>query len=101
MPPAPPDFDDAFLSQARLGIVSVLLARRDATFSDLKALLGLTQGNLGAHLQHLEAAGYVEIVKAFVDRRPRTTCRLTRAGRDAFQRHVKALEGLARPEPRP
>ena len=96
MPAGPATFDDAFLSQARLGIVSVLLARRDATFSDLKALLGLTQGNLGAHLQSLEAAGYVEVLKEFVGKKPRTTCRLTRAGREAFLKHVRALDGIAR-----
>jgi DNA-binding MarR family transcriptional regulator len=89
------DFDDAFLSQVRLGIVAALLARAEATFGELKALLDLTQGNLGAHLQKLEAAGYVAVEKGFVDRRPRTTCRLTRAGRTAFLAHVRRLEALA------
>jgi DNA-binding MarR family transcriptional regulator len=101
MPADPAAFDEAFLSPARLGIVSVLLARRDATFSDLKALLDLTQGNLGAHLQKLEEAGYVEVTKGFVGRRPRTTCRLTRAGREAFLKHARALESLARPHREP
>ena len=47
-------FDPVLLSQARLGIVSVLMTRDDASFSDLKTLLGLTQGNLGVHLKKLE-----------------------------------------------
>ncbi|MCB9824662.1 MAG: transcriptional regulator [Planctomycetes bacterium] len=80
------------LAEARLGIVAALLARPEATFSELKDLLGLTQGNLGAHLQRLEAAGYVTITKAFVGRRPRTTVQLTAAGRDAFRRHVDRLQ---------
>jgi DNA-binding MarR family transcriptional regulator len=90
-----PGFDDAFLSQARLGIVAALLARPEASFAELKALLGLTQGNLGAHLSKLEAAGYVAIEKGFIDRRPRTTCRLTRAGRSAFLAHARRLTALA------
>jgi DNA-binding MarR family transcriptional regulator len=94
--PDPGDFDAVLLSPARLGIVSVLLARREASFADLKALLDLTQGNLGAHLGTLEEAGYVEVEKSFVDKRPRTTVRLTRAGRAAFHAHLAHLERIAR-----
>jgi DNA-binding MarR family transcriptional regulator len=91
----PEPFDEAFLSQVRLGVVSALLARKEATFSDLKSLLAATQGNLGMHLRRLEEAGYVAVTKEFVGRRPRTTCRLTRAGREAFLRHVRRLDALA------
>lgn len=89
-------FDAVLLSQARLGIVTVLLARPEATFSDLKDVLGLTQGNLGIHLQKLEEAGYVAVEKEFVDRRPRTTARLTPKGRAAFLQHVARLDRVAR-----
>jgi DNA-binding MarR family transcriptional regulator len=84
-------FDPLLLSQARLGIVTALLGRAEASFSDLKALLGLTQGNLGVHLRKLEDAGYVAVSKDFVDRKPRTTCRLTAAGREALLDHVEKL----------
>ena len=73
-------FDPVLLSQARLGVVAVLMTRREAAFTDLKALLGVTQGNLGTHLARLEAAGYVAVDKRFVQRKPRTTYRLTAAG---------------------
>ncbi len=89
-------FDPVLLSQARLGIVTVLLARGSAAFSDLKEVLALTQGNLGIHLQKLEEAGYLEIAKEFVDRRPRTTARLTPRGRAAFLDHVARLDQVAR-----
>ena len=89
-------YDPVLLSQVRLGIVTVLITRKDATFSDLKSLLGLTQGNLGIHLQKLEEAGYVATKKAFVKRKPRTTVRITPKGRDAFLRHVEQLEKVAR-----
>jgi DNA-binding MarR family transcriptional regulator len=90
------DFDPLLLSRARLGIVTVLLARKSAAFSDLKDLLGLTQGNLGVHLGKLEEEGYVSIEKAFVKKKPRTTATLTAKGRQAFLAHVALLETIAR-----
>ena len=89
-------FDPLLLSQVRLGIVSVLVERDAATFPELKALLGVTQGNLGVHLRKLEEGGYLEVAKEFVDRKPRTTARLTAAGRAAFAEHVERLSKIAR-----
>jgi len=96
MAPDAQPFDALLLSQARLGIVTVLIGRPGATFSDLKALLGLTQGNLGVHLRKLEEGGYVEVRKEFVGRKPRTTAVLTDNGRSAFLAHVARLDALAR-----
>ena len=91
-----PSFDPILLSQARLGIVTVLVTRPEATFSDLKEILGLTQGNLGIHLGKLEEVGYVEIRKEFVARKPRTTTRITEKGRASFLAHVDRLAAVAR-----
>lgn len=94
MAATPPRFDPLLLSEARLGVVAALLARPSATFTDLKDLLGLTQGNLSLHLQKLEDAGYVLVKKDFVGRRPRTTCRLSAKGRRALLDHVEGLKRL-------
>lgn len=91
-----PSFDPVLLSQARLGIVTVLVTRPEATFSDLKEILRLTQGNLGIHLRKLEVAGYVSVTKEFVKRTPRTTARITPEGRKAFLAHVDRLAAVAR-----
>jgi len=91
-----PEIDTAFLSRARLGIVSVLITVEEATFRELKDLLKLTQGNLGAHLRWLEEAGYVAVRKEFVGRKPRTTASLTEAGQAAFKRHIATLEAILR-----
>jgi DNA-binding MarR family transcriptional regulator len=91
-----PSFDPVLLSQARLGIVTVLVTRKEATFSDLKDLLGLTQGNLGIHLNKLEEAGYVAVTKEFVKKKPRTTARITPRGKNAFLTHVDLLAQVAR-----
>jgi DNA-binding MarR family transcriptional regulator len=81
---------------ARLAIVAVLSSCESADFKSLLHLTGLTKGNLSAQLQKLEEAGYITISKSFQERYPLTTCRLTDAGRVAFQsywKRVKALEG--------
>ena len=89
-------FDPILLSQVRLGIMSVLMTRKEATFGELKGLLDLTDGNLGIHLQKLEEANYVFVKKAFVERKPRTACRITARGRKSFLHHVEQLEKIVR-----
>jgi DNA-binding MarR family transcriptional regulator len=88
-------FDALLLSQARLGIVAVLVSRKSATFTDLKTLLALTQGNLTIDLQKLEEGGYVAVTKEFVDRKPRTTCKITAKGKRAFLQHLALLQSIA------
>ena len=63
----------------------------EADFVFLSRQTGLTAGNISSHMAKLESAGHVEIDKAFVGKRPRTTYRLTKAGRDAFDRHKANL----------
>ncbi|MEX0653355.1 MAG: transcriptional regulator [Phycisphaeraceae bacterium] len=65
-------------------------------FVYLRDRLKLTDGNLGAHLSKLEAAGYIVLDKTFVSRKPRTYVHLTMAGRQAFERHVAALQAILR-----
>jgi len=63
-------------------------------FTRLQRIVNATPGNLGAHLDTLEKAGYVAIEKDFVGRRPRTRVRATRAGRQAFSRHLAFLRQI-------
>lgn len=72
---------------ARLAIMAVLHACEEADFTYLLNATGLTKGNLSSHLVKLEEAGYVAIEKRFVGKRPNTLCRLTPAGREAFQEY--------------
>lgn len=81
----------------RLRIVAALHALpagEAMEFSSLKSALGATDGNLGAHLTTLENASYIQMVKEFVGRKPRTSVSLTRAGRKAFEKHVEFLREL-------
>jgi DNA-binding MarR family transcriptional regulator len=63
-------------------------------FTELRKLLEVTDGNLGTHLSTLEKAGYVDIEKSFVAKKPRTRVSLTRAGRRAFEAHVQYLRDI-------
>jgi DNA-binding MarR family transcriptional regulator len=88
------DLDDVVHQRNRLGILAVTQEAAKVEFGFLKETLGLTDGNLSRHLQVLEEAGYVGVVKGYSDRRPRTWVRITRAGRKAFGREVTALRAL-------
>lgn len=88
------ELDRAIHEPSRLRIMSVLAAAEELSFPELKSLLEMTDGNLSVHLRTLEEAGYVEVEKDFVGRRPRTTGRLTRAGRRAFGRYAEILARL-------
>ncbi len=93
------EFDNLIHQPVRLQIMSSLTALdadEQVEFTYLRNLLKLTDGNLGAHLAKLEAAGYVRIDKTFVDRKPRTFVSATGKGRDAFSEHVAALEEVLR-----
>jgi DNA-binding transcriptional ArsR family regulator len=81
---------------ARLAIVSVLAPRRDVPFTELRDILGMTDGNLSVHLGKLDEAGYVSLSKTFVARKPRTNVSLTKKGRAALSRHLDALESIVK-----
>lgn len=74
--------------------MSVLIANDGYDFVDLKELLQLTDGNLASHMKALEKEEYVMVEKKFKGRKPLTTYFATKAGREAFERHLQALEQL-------
>jgi DNA-binding MarR family transcriptional regulator len=89
--------DRVMHEKARLGIMTSLMSHpKGLAFGDLKGLCGLTDGNLSRHLQTLEEAGLVEIIKTFERKRPLTTCRLTAAGRKRFLDYIEVLEQVVR-----
>ena len=90
------NLNELFQAKARLGIMTVLTAMGDCDFSSLKAQLGLTDGNLSTHLRVLEEAGYLQLEKKFIKRKPKTYCRLTPTGREAFRLYLEQLELIIR-----
>jgi DNA-binding MarR family transcriptional regulator len=63
-------------------------------FVRLKTIVGATEGNLGAHIGNLEGAGYVDVEKDFVGKRPRTRVRLNKNGRRALEDYVTYLRDI-------
>jgi len=87
-------FDKAFENRARLQIMSVLMASPSYDFNSLKELLQLTDGNLASHLKALEKEEYISVIKSFLGRKPHTQYEATEKGREAFKKHLLALEEL-------
>ena len=88
------EFDELIHAPTRLSLVSVLAATEWAEFKFLRDTVGLSDSALSKQLTTLEEAGYVDIRKAFVGKRPRTSARLTPRGREAFAAHVAALQEI-------
>ena len=92
-----PDLDPVIHQPVRLRIMASLAALHEtesAEFTFLRELLGLTDGNLGAHVRKLEDEGYLQVEKTFVQRKPRTFIALSDKGRKAFKGHIAALEAI-------
>ncbi|WP_229070330.1 transcriptional regulator [Actinoplanes sp. DH11] len=87
-------FDDLIHAPTRLSLVSLLAATDWADFKFLRDSVGLSDSALSKQLTTLEEAGYVEIRKSFVGKRPRTSARLTPQGHTAFTGHVAALQEI-------
>ncbi|MBM2614073.1 transcriptional regulator [Actinoplanes sp. LDG1-06] len=87
-------FDELIHAPTRLSIVSLLTATEWAEFKFLRDQVGLTDSALSKQLTTLEEAGYVEIRKSFIGKRPRTSVRLSAHGQQAFAGHVAALQEI-------
>jgi len=92
----PDDAQRLIHERVRLAIVSALAVNESLTFTELKELLGITDGNLSVHARRLEDGGLVKCTKSFEGRTPRTEFALTAKGRRALQRYLEHMEALIR-----
>jgi DNA-binding MarR family transcriptional regulator len=89
--------DETIHQPVRLRIMAALRSlpeREKMEFTQVKALVGATDGNLGAHIGILEQAGYLAVEKDFVGKKPRTRVQMTKAGRRAFEKYVGYLREI-------
>lgn len=89
--------DQTIHQPVRLRIMAALKPLPESAqieFVKLKDLVGATDGNLGAHVTTLEQAGYVDVEKDFVGKKPRTRVKLSRKGRRAFEDYVAYLRDI-------
>ena len=76
---------------ARLLIMAHLFVVERADFLFLMRHTGLTFGNLSSHMSKLENAGYIDVEKEFIGKRPNTKLALTEAGREAFTEYREKI----------
>jgi len=89
--------DRVIHERARLSVLTSLITNpKGVSFGDLKQFCSLTDGNLSRHLQVLERARMVEIVKGTDRNRPLTVCRITPAGRKRYLEYLETLEQVVR-----
>lgn len=86
--------DDVIHGRLRLGVMAYLAGAGQADFNALKAKLQATDGNLSVQLRKLEEAGYIEIEKTYLGRKPLTRVSITDIGRSAFVAYLDAIEKL-------
>lgn len=92
----PVELDRLIHERMRLGIVSALAVNPSLSFTELKALMRTTDGNLSVHARKLEEAGYVTCTKSFEGRVPKSDYALTPAGRKALERYLDHMEAIIR-----
>ncbi len=86
--------DRVIHEKGRLALMSLLAASPQLAFTEMRDTLGMTDGNITAHLRTLHQAGYVSVTKSFHDGRPLTTYALTPQGRKAFAGYIDLLEQI-------
>ena len=92
--PEKPIFDELILSKTRLGIISALIGGDELEFTYLRGALKLSDGNLSVQIRKLEEAGYITVKKMFIDRKPKTFCKIAPKGRKAITDLVRHLDKL-------
>jgi DNA-binding MarR family transcriptional regulator len=92
--PTPNELDPLIHERLRLGILSALVVQESLTFTELRDLLQTTDGNLSVQARRLETAGYVTCDKKFEDRKPKSTYRISQAGRVALGEYLETLSSL-------
>src|SRR3954463_11513124 len=94
--PAPSELGlDVVLHQPiRTQIVAYLIGREEATFSEFKRVLRVSDGNLESHMKKLIAAEYITTRKDASNARQQTVYSLTPGGRAALRRYMANLQQM-------
>lgn len=87
-----PKLDPLLHSELRLAVMSILAGVDEADFNYLKEQTGATSGNLSVQIDKLADAGYITVEKGFKGKMPRSTCKISTSGTEAFRNYVKALK---------
>jgi len=88
--------DSVIHEKVRLAILTYIASSPQVSvpFTQLRDALNLTAGNLSVQLRTLEQAGFVEIDKRILGRKPITTVSLTERGYAGLQDYVRKMETI-------
>ena len=86
--------DSAVHGPVRHGIMTALQVDGPLDFTSLKKRLEAVDGSLNLHLGKLEERAYISSKKAFVNLRPKTTYKITAAGRQALANYLQSMKSL-------
>jgi len=88
------EIDRLIHEPARFQVMALLYVIESADFTFIMNQLGLTWGNLSAHITKLEDGGYLAVEKGFKGKRPQTMLSLTKEGRQAFQTYRQTMQQM-------
>ena len=86
--------DRVIHEKGRLAIMSLLAASPQLSFTEMRDTLGMTDGNITAHVRTLHESGYIAVTKAFQGGRQVTSYAMTPEGRTAFTAYINLLEQI-------
>lgn len=86
------ELDPLLHNQLRLSIMSLLTASEQISFNYILEQTEASRGNVSVQISKLEEAGYLEVSKSFIKKRPLTTMKITRKGLDAMDAYTSALK---------
>ncbi len=87
--------DEVIHSPIRFSIVAALAKVDSAEFSAVRDAVQVSDSVLSKAVTLLEQAGYVEVKKGYVGKRPRTWLKLSPTGEQALAGHLAALRQIA------
>ena len=89
---------DPYIHQpTRLRIMMLLSGVAAVDFNFVRSTLGLTKGNISAHISRLEQAGYIKVTKSFQGKIPHTVYRLTAEGKRQLARYWQTMDEIRAP----
>ena len=91
------ELDPHIHQPTRLRIMMLLSGVEAADFNFVRSALGLTKGNISAHISRLEQAGYIKVTKSFQGKIPHTGYRLTAEGKRRLARYWQTMDEIRAP----
>ncbi|MCH8569064.1 MAG: transcriptional regulator [Balneolales bacterium] len=86
------ELDPLLHNQLRLSIMALLIANEQVSFNFILEQTNASRGNVSVQISKLEEAGYLEVEKSFVNKKPLTTMKITPKGLNAMDTYTQALK---------